>query len=127
MVSLDVSGVRDLRIPNSVPYRGSRVGWLARLTTTTTMCFYLSILYILHCTELALLATDRTATQNLKKSNLYISNRKYYSNTNNNESARLCTIFTWVVFWCHKTIISIIFMLALSQKEDAELKCYACI
>ena len=35
LVSLDVSGGRDLRIPNSVPYRGSQAGWLARLTTTT--------------------------------------------------------------------------------------------
>ena len=26
----------DLRIPNSVPHRGSGAGWLARLTTTTT-------------------------------------------------------------------------------------------
>ena len=33
--SLDVSWGRDLRIPSSVPHRGSRVGWLARLTTTT--------------------------------------------------------------------------------------------
>ena len=33
LVSLDVSGGRDLRIPNSVLHRGSRAGWLARLTT----------------------------------------------------------------------------------------------
>ena len=36
LVFLDVSGGRDLRIPNSVPYRGSQAGWLARLTTTTS-------------------------------------------------------------------------------------------
>ena len=39
LASLDVSGGRDLRIPNSVPYRGSQARWLARLTTTNNNVF----------------------------------------------------------------------------------------